>query len=276
VVKASGAGRAGAGFSMGVTLSWGQPYGSGVQPLREQRLRRYESRTEIPLAVLAMAYLFAYAWPILDPHLPSTAAQLCWWSSWVVWGTFLVDYLLRLTLAEHRWAFVRRNWFDLVILTLPMLRPLRALRSLAALRLVGRGSTRFARGRIVAAITTAVAAVGAVAALAMLDAERDNAGANIHGYGDAAWWAISTITTVGYGDRYPTTTEGRLIAAGLMLSGIALLGVITASLASWFVEHVTEVTQAEHQTEARLDALTDEIRALRALVEQVGSGDTRR
>jgi voltage-gated potassium channel len=56
--------------------------------------------------------------------------------------------------------------------------------------------------------------------------------ANIKTFGDALWWALSTMTTVGYGDRYPTTGEGRLVAGGLMLAGVALLGVITASLAS--------------------------------------------
>nr|MBA3233489.1 two pore domain potassium channel family protein [Propionibacteriales bacterium] len=77
-----------------------------------------------------------------------------------------------------------------------------------------------------------------VAAVAMLDAERGAADANIESFGDAAWWAVTTMTTVGYGDRFPVTTEGRLIASALMLAGIALLGVVTAALASWFVERI--------------------------------------
>ena len=105
---------------------------------------------------------------------------------------------------------------------------------------------------------------GGIAALAMLDAERGSEHATITSYGDASWWAISTITTVGYGDRYPVTAQGRLIAAALMLGGIALLGVITASLASWFVERVGEVTSAEKRAQASIEDLASEVRALRA------------
>ena len=64
------------------------------------------------------------------------------------------------------------------------------------------------------------------------------AGANITDFGSAVWWAITTMTTVGYGDRFPTTGEGRLIGAALMLGGIALLGVVTATIASWVIERV--------------------------------------
>ena len=165
--------------------------------------------------------------------------------------------------AERKLPFIRQNWLDLLILALPMMRPLRLLRGLVALRAIGRGGAEFARGKVVAAIAIAVAAGGSVAALALLDAERANPDANVRNYGDALWWAMSTITTVGYGDRYPTTGEGRLIAAALMVSGIALLGVITASLASWFVERIGQVTRAEQGIQAQLDVLNAEIRALR-------------
>src|SRR5450759_4660981 len=84
-----------------------------------------------------------------------------------------------------------------------------------------------------------------VASLAVLDAERGAKSATITTFGDALWWAMTTVTTVGYGDRYPITTQGRFIAGGLMLGGIALLGIVTASLASWLLD-------------------TNEVRALRA------------
>ncbi len=73
-------------------------------------------------------------------------------------------------------------------------------------------------------------------ALAVLDAEQNAPGSNITNIGDALWWAFATITTVGYGDFYPVTVLGRLIAAGLMIAGITMLGTVTAALASWFVE----------------------------------------
>jgi len=82
-------------------------------------------------------------------------------------------------------------------------------------------------------------AVG-LGSLAVLDVEQDAADANITTFGDALWWATTTVTTVGYGDRYPVTTEGRLIAVALMLVGIGLVGVVTAAVAAWFIGSVQE------------------------------------
>ena len=79
--------------------------------------------------------------------------------------------------------------------------------------------------------------------IAVLDAEQDAEGANITTYGDALWWAMTTVTTVGYGDHFPVTFEGRLIAAVLMLVGIALVGVVTAALAAWLVESISDDRQ---------------------------------
>jgi len=104
-----------------------------------------------------------------------------------------------------------------------------------------------------------------VASLAVLDAERGAKSATITTFGDALWWAMTTVTTVGYGDRYPITTQGRFIAGGLMLGGIALLGIVTASLASWLLDKVREVEEhAQAATRADMNALTNEVRALRA------------
>ncbi len=106
-----------------------------------------------------------------------------------------------------------------------------------------------------------------VSALAVLDAERDSPDANITSFGDALWWAATTVSTVGYGDRYPTTTAGRFVAAGLMVAGIALLGVVTAALASWFVTRLGQVELTQEETRSEVTELAAEVRRLRAAIE---------
>src|SRR5512132_766406 len=86
---------------------------------------------------------------------------------------------------------------------------------LATIRLRGRVGIYIARGASVLAVC---------AALAVLDAERPSPDANLTDFGYAIWWAVTTMTTVGYGDHYPVTAAGRLVAFGLMISGIALVG----------------------------------------------------
>ena len=99
----------------------------------------------------------------------------------------------------------------------------------------------------------------------MLDNERGAKGANITNQPDALWWAATTVTTAGYGDRYPATGTGRLMGAALMLCGIALLGVVTATLASWLVQQVAEVEEASQAATRRdVEALTAQVAALRA------------
>ena len=75
-----------------------------------------------------------------------------------------------------------------------------------------------------------------ISAVQITISERAIEGSNIKNFGDGLWWAITTVTTVGYGDRYPTSAEGKFLAVGLMVVGISLMGVITASVAAWFVK----------------------------------------
>ena len=82
--------------------------------------------------------------------------------------------------------------------------------------------------------------------------------------GDAAWWAVTTMSSVGYGDMYPVTALGRWIAVGLMVSGIGILGTVTATLASWLTDRLREETAAAEQSVlTEVHALRDEIQSLR-------------
>ncbi|MEV8007545.1 potassium channel family protein [Streptomyces parvus] len=167
-------------------------------------------------------------------------------------------------LTPDRWAFVRRHPLDLLAVALPLIQPLRLLRLVSTLLLLGR------RARNAPQITLTVYVAGAVVgllmfgSLAVLQVERDAPDGNIRTIGDAVWWSFTTMTTVGYGDLAPTTGLGRLLAVGLMLSGIALLGVVTANIAAWFISRFERDNAEEMRQTALLEALTLEVAALRA------------
>jgi len=231
----------------------------------ESSRHQWETKADWPLTFTAVLFLVAYAAPILNPTLADPLSALCQFVTWAAWALFVVDYVTRLVLAGDRSAFVRGNVIDLAAVALPLLRPLRLLRLVALLSVLNRYAGGSLRGRVAVYVAGSTSLVLFVASLAVLDAERGAKGATITTFGDALWWAMTTVTTVGYGDRYPITGEGRFIAGGLMLAGIALLGIVTASLASWLLDKVREVEQdAQAATQADIAALTTEVRALRA------------
>ena len=231
--------------------------------------RRYEELSQWPLVLLALLFVASYAWGVLRPDLPHPLLVTLRVVTVVAWPVFLADYVLRLALADHRWRFVRQNWVDGLAVLLPLLRPLRILSLVRVARVLDRRLTTSLHGRVAAYVTMTASLVVFMASLAVYDAERGAPDASITSYGDAVWWALTTITTVGYGDQYPVTGEGRLVAVLLMVSGIALLGVVTAAVASWFVGRVAEAAQAQDDADdaallAEVRELADEVRRLRA------------
>ncbi|MEU7277426.1 potassium channel family protein [Streptomyces sp. NPDC045431] len=233
---------------------------------------RWEARTQAPLLGLAVAFGVAYAIPIVAPDAAPWVHQSCLVVEWVVWGAFAVDYVVRLVLAPERWLFVRRHPLDLAAVLLPLIQPLRLLRLVSTLLLVGR------RARMAPQITLTTYVAGAVVglmmfgSLAVLHVERDAPDGNIKTLGDAVWWSFTTMTTVGYGDHAPTTGLGRVLAVGLMLSGIALLGVVTANIAAWFISRFERDDAEERRQTALLEALTQEVKDLRAEVARLSAG----
>ena len=118
-----------------------------------------------------------------------------------------VDYAIRLGLSSNRLGFLSKTPFDLVIVVLPLLRPLRLLRLVTLLSALNRYAGNSLRGKVGIYLIGSVSLIVFVASLAMLDAERGGDG-SIQTFGDAVWWSITTITTVGYGDTFPVTTTG--------------------------------------------------------------------
>ncbi|KAA1376364.1 potassium channel family protein [Aeromicrobium fastidiosum] len=205
------------------------------------RVERWERRSEIPLLLLAVAFLTAYAWPVLDPRLDTGWREFFSIVSWTVWVAFAVDFIARLSLADRRGEYAISHWYDVVLIAVPMLRPLRLLRLLALVRIMDRSASNTLAVRALVYVSGSAVAAVLLGAVAVLDAERDASGANISSFGDAVWWACATVTTIGYGDFYPVSTEGRAVAVVLMVVGIGVVGAITGAVAT------AMMTRAQHE-----------------------------
>ena len=235
----------------------------------DSRAEAWERAAQVPLTLAAIVFLAAFAVPIIWwPDTPASVVVVCEALVWITWVVFALDYLVRLLLSTHRGAFARRHWVDLLIIALPVLRPLRLLRLVTLLSLVNRRATSDLRGRVGMYVAGGSLLLAVVGALAVVDVERGADGANITTIGDAFWWAATTMTTVGYGDRYPVTALGRCVAVGLMVCGIAVLGTVTATLASWIVERVSEAREEAGSVAQDMQALRQEVAELRDLLRQ--------
>ena len=233
-------------------------------------LRTWEKRSEIPLLILALVFLFSYSWQVLDYTNTAVQGPLEVVNT-IVWVLFVVDYVVRLILATPRGAWFVRHLFDLVIVVLPALRPLRLLRLVILLNVLNRTAGGAVRSKILTFAVGSTVLLLYIAALAVLEAER--ATGVITTFGEALWWAVVTITTVGYGDYTPVTGMGRFVAVGLMVGGVVLVGVIVGTLSSWIVEKVGEgAEEVQEEQQKEIDLLRQDIAGLRKLLESKDTG----
>ena len=188
------------------------------------------------LTALAISFLFAYSYPAFVINLSSSTQSILDGIQWVSWVAFAADLFFGIYKATNKAQYLKRHPLEILAVVLPFLRPLRLLRFISfgtlVLEKVNLGKSIAISFKV---IITALF-LTYLAGIEITIAERGEPGATILSVGDGFWWAITTLTTVGYGDIYPTTTEGRFIAVGLMVSGICVLGVISATVAAWFVK----------------------------------------
>lgn len=188
------------------------------------------------LTVLALAFLVAFSYPAFNTDISDSTQTSLDLIQWISWGAFASDLLYGLSTAKNKKSFLLKHPLDIAAVLLPFLRPLRLLRIIS---FGGLALQKVAMGRqfaITLKVFIASIFIAYVAAIQITISERAVEGSNIKNFGDGLWWAITTVTTVGYGDKFPTTTEGKFLAVGLMIVGISLMGVITASVAAWFVK----------------------------------------
>lgn len=203
-----------------------------------EMLGRLFDRVEFLYMVLGFGYLGIYSVQVLVEPPTDIYASLELVAEVIFW-IFAVDVVLRIIHAGGElltWkgalAFLRENWLALLALLLPAFRSLRVLRVIVVLRgLEPYLNTRSSRVGMIVGVTFPL--ILYTAALSIYEAERYADGSNIQSFGDAVWWSIASVTTVGYGDKFPVTADGRVIATFLMVIGIGLFSALTALLAAW-------------------------------------------
>lgn len=243
---------------------------------RAELLGRFEEATEWPLLFLALLMIPLLGVP-LAVDVDSDTDLAIESVSYVIWGIFAVELSIRTFLSEKRIRYLIRHWYDVLIVVVPFLRPLRIARSARAARLLRLGRLTPFVARIWASVHSMMKhrglqwiVLGGIAVVfagaAGVWAFEDGKGGGLDDYGTTLWWAMETVTTVGYGDNVPVTPEGRGVAIFLMLVGIAFFSWVTANIAAFLVEfgggEANGVTT--HDLMAKLEDLESEIKALRA------------
>lgn len=237
----------------------------------DQRARMVEKRLQVPMLVAALLVIPVVA--IEQSSLGNPWRVLAGVLNWIIWLAFAVELVTMLVVVPNarRWLRAHPLEVAIVVLTPPFLpaslqafRVVRLLRLLRLLRLAKLTRRLFSlEGLRYVTILAALAALAGGAAYAAVEQRQST--------WDGVWWAVTTMTTVGYGDEYPVTVLGRLIGMALMLVGIGFIAVLTGAVAERFLtirieESTAEVTEEVEHAEAdvliELRAITQRLQAL--------------
>lgn len=229
----------------------------------EKNLAAWEERSSRPMFVASVLYLLAFAAPIMSTHIQEPYDAYLNIIQMILWGLFAADYCIRLYLAPRRLYFITHNLMNLAIVLLP------AWRIVSFLAMIYMTANRqYKRLSELAMKLFGYTAIFIIMfALAIYSVESSEPGAMIRDLPTAYWWTFTTLATVGYGDVYPVTGIGRVIAVVVMLYGVGMVAVATGALASWIIEKIGGREEQEYPaTKADVDDLRQEISELRALL----------
>lgn len=235
-------------------------------PHREELLIRVERLTELPLLILAFLMVPLLVGPFfwdLSATADATFAAL----DAFIWAAFAADFGVKVAIAPRRREFLRRHWLDALIVIIPFIRPLRIVRLILYGSRAFRGARRMAQLDFLLVWALGMVVLGATAVFSFEQASSTT----IKAFPDALWWAVVTVTTVGYGDMTPVTVGGRAVAIALMVGGIGVFGGLAANLAAFFIK-----SDASQEPDPHTTQLLSEVRELKEQVAALSTGGIRK
>ena len=218
------------------------------------KLQNWQNKTDGLLVVIAVGSLPLLLLETISDRLPDGDKNFIVIVNLVVFIAFAIDYIVKLVLSDSKPTYIRTQWLSFLIVisqllallpalgVLGVLRGVRAIRVLSIIaRVIGIGAATKSSGKEffkkrAASVAFGIAGLTLItSAVAFTIAEDVGDGRRINSFFDALWWSAATITTVGYGDIYPVTTAGRIIAVFTMVVGISTLAVVTARIAKFLI-----------------------------------------
>ncbi len=224
---------------------------AGAKPSggRHDLVDRIEEITKYPLALLGAAWL-VLGIIVVTTSISHTTSTALVTTLFVVWAITLAEYLVRLAITPDTPGYLKRRWAEPATVAVPALQHWHLIGIERMTLMLHEGELRLEyilKHHSLFRVLIAAAGTLFLGAWAVLLFEEDGQTGNIHSYPQALWWAIVTVTTVGYGDKYPVSTGGRIVATVLMLVGIGLIGVLTATVASVFMKEHTDSAREEYR-----------------------------
>ena len=260
----------------------------------EQSLEQaFDEALDLPMFILSIVMIILLIVE-LAVDLSPTAQRTVILAGSIIWWVFVLEYVIRVFLAENRKRFIKTHLLDAIFILVPFLRVLRIFRIFRTVRFlrvvkpttIGRTYVTTRRGlrelaetlgkRSFPYVVGATIVVVLIGALMLYLVERNAPGAVIHDFGASMWWTVGTLTTIGT-ELYPVTAEGRILATILMVYGVAIFGYIAGTLASYFVQldtlggHSVKPINTEQMQEIK--RLSDKIEQMLAELKEHKSGN---
>jgi voltage-gated potassium channel len=224
---------------------------------REILLLRIEALTEFPLMILSIVMIPLLVGPFFW-DMSAKSEQVFLALNAFIWALFAVDMVVKVLVSTKKIRYVRSHWLEILAVLVPWFRPLRVVRVIIFAVRSYRGLTRIGKPDFLLIYAIALVVVSAT----LVTTLEQHQSSPLATFDNSLWWAIVTITTVGYGDMVPVTNAGRAIAFVVMLGGIGIFGAITANLASMFSRSDSLDTDLLVELKAEIQSLRQEVASI--------------